>query len=87
MLKSGLGLFCAYLGYGCGIAAFIFNIINAIKLWGLLGGVFAFGAFPIMFIIIPIALLMQGEWPVYWLLLPVGGLLLFIASKLGLGED
>ena len=87
MWKSGLGWFCGCLGWGCMMAALIFNIINAINLWGLLGGVFAFGGFPIMFFIVPIVLLMEGEWPIYWLLLPVGGLLIFIASRLGLGED
>ncbi len=71
------------LGVGCGLAALFFNTTNALHLWGLLGGFFAVAAFPIMFFVVPIALFMQGEMPVYWLLLPAMGLFFYLAQRGG----
>jgi hypothetical protein len=72
------------LGYGGMIAALIFNTINAIRLWDGIGGVLSVMAFPVMFFVVPIAVLMQGEWPIYWLLLPIASLFVCLASR---GEE
>jgi len=63
------------------LAALFFNIANAVHLWGALGGFLAFVAFPVMFIVVPIALLVQGEMPVYWLLLPPAMLFLYLSNR------
>ncbi len=76
---------CGILWIGCGIAALFFYTTNALHLWGLLGGFFAVVAFPIMFFVVPVALLMQGEMPVYWVLLPAMGLFFYLAHR-GSGE-
>lgn len=73
----------AYLGFACGLLALFFNTINAIHLWGFLGGFFAVTAFPIMFLVVPIALLMRDEIPMYWLLLPLMGLFFYAAARGG----
>ena len=75
--------FWGVLGIACGLAALFFNVTNALHLWGLLGGFFAVVAFPIMFFVVPIALLIQGEMPIYWLLVPTMGLFFYLASKGG----
>jgi len=71
-------------GVGCGLAALVFNVINAVHLWGFWGGFFGVAAFPIMFLVVPIVLLIQGEMPVYWLLLPATGLFFYLAQR---GEE
>ena len=69
------------LGMVCGLAALFFNTTNALHLWGLLGGFFAVVAFPIMFFVVPIALLINGELPVYWLLVPAMSIFLLLAHR------
>ena len=72
---------CSILWIGCGLAALFFNTTNAVHLWGFLGGFFAVVAFPIVFFVVPVALLMQDEMPVYWLLLPAMGLFFYLAQR------
>ncbi len=76
-MRAYLGL----LGWACGLLALFFNVANAISLWGAIGGLLAVGAFPLMFLVVPIALLMRGEIPLYWLLLPAWGVLYALARE------
>ena len=81
--KEGLNMrpVWGYLGAICALAALFFSVTNAIDLWGILGGILAVFVFPIMFIVVPIVLLMNGIIPIYLLLLPVMGLFFYLADK------
>ena len=54
----------------CALALVVLNAQGAIELWGGLGGFFSVAVFPIMVFVVPIALIVDGTWPFYWLLLP-----------------
>ena len=72
---------CSILWIGCGLAVLFFNTTNALHLWGFLGAFFGIVAFPIMFVVVPIALLTRGEMPAYWLLVPLMGLFFYAANR------
>ncbi|MCH9039484.1 MAG: hypothetical protein IIC23_08830 [Chloroflexi bacterium] len=63
------------------LAALFFNVSNASSMWGFPGGFFAVVAFPVMFVVVPIAVLSAGAIPVYWLLVPSGGFFMWLASR------
>lgn len=66
---------------GCGLAVIIFTITNALHIWGILGAFLAVVTFPIAFLAVPIVLLIQGEIPFYWLLVPAASLFLYLAHR------
>ena len=69
------------LGMLCSLAALFFNTTNALHMWGFIGAFFAVVAFPIMFLVVPITLLINGELPLYWLLVPAMTLFLILGLK------
>lgn len=83
ILKGGedMAVFFFILGIACSLAAFIFNVGNALWLWGVVGGILAVVAFPVMFIVVPIAVMMRGEMPIYWFLIPAGPVFLWLANR------
>jgi len=68
----------------CGLCVIFFTIANALHLWGFLGAFLAVVTVPIAFLVVPIALLIQGEMPVYWLLVPAASLFFYLAHR---GEE
>lgn len=65
----------------CGLLALFFNVTNAISLWGALGGYLAICGAPIMFVVVPIALIMRGEIPIYLLLFVAMGVFYGLAER------
>jgi len=76
-----LALLWGVLAIICGLLAVFFNVTNAISLWGALGGYLAIFGFPIMFVVVPIALIMRGEIPIYLVLLVGMGVFYGLAER------
>ena len=76
-----MALLWGILGFVCGLLALFFYVTKAISLWGALGGFFAILGLPIMFLVVPIALIMRGEIPIYLLLFVAMGVFYDLAKR------
>ena len=68
----------ALLGF---VAAILINTAYAISLWGAIGGCLGIIAFPIMLLVVPIALIVSGIIPLYWVLVPVSAVLFSLGQQ------
>ena len=65
----------ALLLFGMAVAV---NAYNARVLWDSLGLLLGLVLFPVMLFVVPVALLLDGVWPLYWLLVPVAAVLFLL---------
>ncbi len=63
------------------VAAILINTAYAISLWGAIGGYLGIIAFPIMLLVVPIALIARGIIPLYWVLVPVSAVLFSLGQE------